>query len=297
MLEKVGQSLTKEDMVGNGEVNVDLATREATQRQEQAAWDAEEAAIRDAYIIYEEERGHIIAQNQPLANSFELKQGLLQTLQNCSVFRGKPNEDLNTHIMGFEEIMNTFQYNGVSQDAVCLMAFPFSLKDNAKQWLQSLLTKSIRTWEEMNKKFLDKYFSSSKTGKFRREIHNFCHKENETIFEAWERFKEIVQLDAMDKEIRKLTLASIQSEPHTTCDISGRGHPTHECQASTEEVNAVGNYNFNAMGQRHPVFLWSSSGGTADAWKQNNSRATWKRSANILKSAEAAISALTAHSG
>ncbi|XP_070032450.1 uncharacterized protein [Nicotiana tomentosiformis] len=63
---------------------------------------------------------------------------------------------------------------------------------------------------------------------------------------------EKVQLDAMAKEIRKLTLASIHSEPPTTCDICGRGHPTHECQASIEEVNAVGNYNFNAMGQKHP---------------------------------------------
>ncbi|XP_070036797.1 uncharacterized protein [Nicotiana tomentosiformis] len=46
-----------------------------------------------------------------------------------------------------------------------------------------------------------------------------------------------VQLDVMAKEIRKLTLASIHNEPHAACDICGRGHPTHECQASMEEVN------------------------------------------------------------
>ncbi|XP_070040923.1 uncharacterized protein [Nicotiana tomentosiformis] len=45
----------------------------------------------------------------------------------------------------------------------------------------------------MTRKFLDKYFSLAKTGTFRREIHNFCHKDNETVFEAWERFKEIVR--------------------------------------------------------------------------------------------------------
>ncbi|XP_070057437.1 uncharacterized protein [Nicotiana tomentosiformis] len=59
-----------------------------------------------------------------------------------------------------------------------------------------------------------------------------------------------VQFDAMAKEIRKLTLASIQSENHAGCDICGRGHPTDECQASTEEVNVVGNYNFNATDER-----------------------------------------------
>ncbi|XP_070056883.1 uncharacterized protein [Nicotiana tomentosiformis] len=39
-----------------------------------------------------------------------------------------------------------------------------------------------------------------------------------------------------------------------------------------EEVNVMGNYNFNAMGQKHPDFSWSSPGGTTNAWKQNNSR-------------------------
>ncbi|XP_070040954.1 uncharacterized protein [Nicotiana tomentosiformis] len=45
----------------------------------------------------------------------------------------------------------------------------------------------------MTRKFLDKYFSSAKTDKFRREIHNFCQNETEIVFEAWERFKEIVR--------------------------------------------------------------------------------------------------------
>ncbi|XP_070057025.1 uncharacterized protein [Nicotiana tomentosiformis] len=207
----------------------------------------------------------------------------------------------------------------------------------------------------MTIKFLDKYFSSAKTGKFRREIHNFCQNEVETVFEGWERFKEIarkchhsgielwmqlqdfwdrltpaarrilrnaaggplikktpeeivtildelsedanqwpseiaerrrvngvhqvdantsvqVQVDAMAKEIKKLTLALIQSENHAACNICGRGHPTPECQASTAEVNDVGNYNFNAIGQKHPDFSLSSPGGTANAWQQNNSR-------------------------
>ena len=58
----------------------------------------------------------------------------------------------------------------------------------------------------------------------------------------------------MAKEIRNLTLASIHNEPYAACDICRRGHPTHECQATMEEVNVVGNYNFNAMGLKHPSF-------------------------------------------
>ncbi|XP_075091766.1 uncharacterized protein LOC142171939 [Nicotiana tabacum] len=90
------------------------------------------------------------------ANNLELKQGLLQTIQNNCTLRGKMNEDPNTHLMDFDDIMNTFQYNGVSKDVVYLREFPFSLKDDAKQWLRSLPAGSIRTWEDMTKKFLDK---------------------------------------------------------------------------------------------------------------------------------------------
>ncbi|XP_070022050.1 uncharacterized protein [Nicotiana sylvestris] len=69
-----------------------------------------------------------------------------------------------------------------------------------------------------------------------------------------------VHLDAMAKEIRKLTLASIHIGPYTICDICERGHLTHECQASMEEVNDMGNYNFNPIGQKHPDLSWSSPG-------------------------------------
>ncbi|XP_070035492.1 uncharacterized protein [Nicotiana tomentosiformis] len=200
-------------MAGNGEDNVDLAAREVSQQREQAARDAEKAAIKDAQIIYEEERDRLSSVRPPpiAANNFELKKGVLKGI-------------------------------------------PFTLKDDAKQWLRNLPVGSITTWEEMTRKILYKYFSSTKTGKFRREIDNFCQKYTETIFEAWERFKETVQLDAMAKEIRKMTLATIQNEHHAACDICGRGHPTQECQASTEEVNVVGNYNFNAIRQRHTGF-------------------------------------------
>lgn len=49
------------------------------------------------------------------------------------VIRGKPNEDPNNYLMDIYEIMNTFRYNGASDDAIYLRAFTFSLKDNAKK--------------------------------------------------------------------------------------------------------------------------------------------------------------------
>lgn len=61
--------------------------------------------------------------------------------------------------MDFDEIMNNFHYNGALNDVIYLKAFSFSLKDDAKIWLRSLPLGSIKTWEYMTTKFLDKYFS------------------------------------------------------------------------------------------------------------------------------------------
>ncbi|KAL0446215.1 UNVERIFIED_CONTAM: hypothetical protein Slati_1749400 [Sesamum latifolium] len=53
-------------------------------------------------------------------------------------FYDLPDEDPNKHLMNFFEICDTFKFNGVSNDAVRLRIFPFSLCDTAKDWLQSL---------------------------------------------------------------------------------------------------------------------------------------------------------------
>ncbi|XP_075099000.1 uncharacterized protein LOC107824879 [Nicotiana tabacum] len=45
----------------------------------------------------------------------------------------------------------------------------------------------------MTTKFLEKYFSAAKTGRMRKEIHNFSQGEGETVFESWERFKELLR--------------------------------------------------------------------------------------------------------
>ena len=46
------------------------------------------------------------------------------------------NEDPNDHIAEFLEIYNTIKFNSVTEDALRLRLFPFSLKDKAKVWLK-----------------------------------------------------------------------------------------------------------------------------------------------------------------
>ena len=85
---------------------------------------------------------------------------------------------------------STFKVNGVSDDAIRLRLFPFSLRGSSYRWLTSLLTSSIKTWEDMIGKFLVRYFPLSKAAKLRQEISTFSQKESKTLFEAYEGFKD-----------------------------------------------------------------------------------------------------------
>ncbi|KAL0401829.1 UNVERIFIED_CONTAM: hypothetical protein Slati_4212800 [Sesamum latifolium] len=80
-------------------------------------------------------------------------------------------------------------FNGVSDDAVRLRIFPFSLCDTAKDWLQSLPAGSITTWASLTQKFLVKYFPLAKTAKILNDITSFVQLDRESLYDAWERFK------------------------------------------------------------------------------------------------------------
>ena len=58
--------------------------------------------------------------------------------------------------------------------------FPFSLKDEAKNWLNSLRPRSIGNWQEMQTEFLKKNFPIHRTNALKREIIKFSHHGNET---------------------------------------------------------------------------------------------------------------------
>jgi hypothetical protein len=68
--------------------------------------------------------------------SFKLKPALNNMVQQSS-FYGKDSEDANALLQHFLEICSTFTIRGVTQDAVHLRLFPFSLLEKVKQWFYS----------------------------------------------------------------------------------------------------------------------------------------------------------------
>ncbi|GKB96508.1 retrovirus-related pol polyprotein from transposon TNT 1-94 [Tanacetum coccineum] len=73
-----------------------------------------------------------------------------------------------------------------------LRAFPVSLTGAASRWLRNQSSGSITTWEVLKTKFLNKCCPPARTAKKMEEINNLQQEPDESLFRAWERFKELL---------------------------------------------------------------------------------------------------------
>ena len=89
------------------------------------------------------------------------------------------------------ELCSTFVIRGVSQDAIRLRLFSFSLLGIEKQWFYANKT-AVDTWDKCAKAFLTKFFPTGKTNALRGRISSFQQASNESIPEAWERLQEYI---------------------------------------------------------------------------------------------------------
>ncbi|XP_058733157.1 uncharacterized protein LOC131604752 [Vicia villosa] len=86
-------------------------------------------------------------------NNFELKPSLLQLVQQ-NQFAGFATENPNQHLKVFIQLVDTLKANGATSEEICLRLFPFSLRGKAHDWLDSLPSNSITTWEDLRRVFL-----------------------------------------------------------------------------------------------------------------------------------------------
>ncbi|KAL0411958.1 UNVERIFIED_CONTAM: hypothetical protein Slati_3785500 [Sesamum latifolium] len=62
----------------------------------------------------------------------------------------------------FHVVCSGMRPQGITEEQVKLRAFPFSLAEQAKDWLYFLPSGSITTWNDLKKQFLEKYFPASR---------------------------------------------------------------------------------------------------------------------------------------
>nr|GFD33882.1 hypothetical protein [Tanacetum cinerariifolium] len=107
-------------------------------------------------------------------------------------FSGLDHEDENKHIEKVLEIMDLFHIPNITIDQMMLRAFLMSLTGATSCWLRNKPSGSITTWEDLKTKFLSKYFPPTRTAKKMEEINNFQPEPDENLYQAWERFKELL---------------------------------------------------------------------------------------------------------
>ncbi|XP_070019929.1 uncharacterized protein [Nicotiana sylvestris] len=190
------------------------------------------------------------------ANNFEIRTGLIQTIQQSFIFTRDASEDPHSHLIDFLELVETAKYNGVPREAIKLRLFPFSLKGDAKTWLRSLPQESVyQAWERL-KAMLRKYPHHDIPEHM--QLYIFYHglkPSSRNVIEA-----------AAGGSVN--TQQPSQSE---ACDMCGGNHQNYECQATNhndEHVNVIGykQYLFGSpMAQKHPGFQWSNPNGVENS--------------------------------
>nr|GEX63034.1 reverse transcriptase domain-containing protein [Tanacetum cinerariifolium] len=124
------------------------------------------------------------------ADHFEIKTYLLQLVP-VNPYHGFERENPHTHINNFQMITSTLKFRDVPNDVIKLMMFPYSLEGSARVWYDKEPPNSILTCEHLVNKFVNQFFSPSKTNHLKNEISRFTQRFEETFEEAWKRFKKM----------------------------------------------------------------------------------------------------------
>ena len=125
----------------------------------------------------------------PLLPPLNFKPGMAQMIPK---FHGFDSEKPYQHLKDFEEMCIVFLDNTCTEETLRLRLFPFSLQDRAKTWLSNLRPRSIPSWAILQAEFLKKFFPEHRTEAIRRQISQFSPTPHETIYQCWERYKEIL---------------------------------------------------------------------------------------------------------
>ncbi|XP_045831120.1 uncharacterized protein LOC123922450 [Trifolium pratense] len=120
--------------------------------------------------------------------SFDIKNSVLSALKE-NQYSGAETQCPNLHLEHFYEACDYTDPPGVSESDKRLRLFKYSLTGRAKDWLDTIPPNTINTWQELEMKFMDRYFPIHKYLERRADITSFEQGDSETLYDAWERFK------------------------------------------------------------------------------------------------------------
>ncbi|GJV31361.1 MAK10-like protein, partial [Tanacetum coccineum] len=122
-----------------------------------------------------------------------LQSDTIRLVQNRFSFHILWSEYPNQHLKDFLKLVALLDLDGENRERNRLHLFQFSLRYQASNWLERLLAGSITIWEDVTTRFLAQFFPPGRTVKLRNDILMFQQNQGESLFEAWTRFKDLLQ--------------------------------------------------------------------------------------------------------
>ncbi|GJR28916.1 protein kinase-like domain, concanavalin A-like lectin/glucanase domain protein [Tanacetum coccineum] len=110
-----------------------------------------------------------------------LRSDTIQLVQNGCSFHELRFEDLNQHFKDFLKLVDLLDLDGENRERTRLRLFQFSLRDQARNWLECLPAGSITTWEDLTTHFLAQFFPPGRTAKLRNDILMFQQHQRESL--------------------------------------------------------------------------------------------------------------------
>ncbi|GJV46903.1 zinc finger, CCHC-type containing protein [Tanacetum coccineum] len=126
-------------------------------------------------------------------NVVPLRSDTTRLVQNGCSFYGLRSEDPNQHLKDFLKFVDSLDLNVKNRERMRMHLFQFSLRNQARNWLERLPAVSISIWKDLTTSFLASFFPPGRTAKLRNDILMFQQHQGESLSEAWTRFKDLLQ--------------------------------------------------------------------------------------------------------
>ena len=88
---------------------------------------------------------------------------------------------------------NTVKLNRVRPEVIKLQLFPFSLRDVATTWFESLPYGSVNNWEELVEAYMSRFSHFPLPSERREETIVFKQGDDESLYNACERYKRLLK--------------------------------------------------------------------------------------------------------
>ncbi|GJZ70266.1 hypothetical protein Tco_0633816 [Tanacetum coccineum] len=167
---------------------------------------------------------------------FEIKNQFMRELREATFF-GNKNDDAHEHMERVLDIVSLFNIPGVSHDAVFQRVFPITLTGVTKRWVDRLPPGTVDSWDILKKAFIQRYYPPSKTAKQLEKIRNFKQEGDETLYQAWERYNDLLyKCPTHDINNHQKTMADHSQKWH-----DGTSSKNIESSSSSKRIAAIVN--------------------------------------------------------